>query len=215
MLQSVLKELMPPMVPAVVSVCGDILQVVRDPEWEGVVDGEVCGLGSLADSVKTFLHWVPIKLDGREALRLCASCGDALAREVSIDAVICVTLFLWSRNCYCLLSRVFDSFARGACLIELSRRHVHISGGRFCLDQFTSVNSLVSRREMSQDSMVVFRRGWHGLWTCLERSRLRDYSKRHAISRGPPTRGALTAVPGGTLEASSLSFARTPASATI
>eukprot|EP00752_Nemacystus_decipiens_P012187 g10805.t1 len=57
------------------------LGVVRDPEWEGVVDGEVCGLGPLADIVKTFLHWVPIKLDAREALRLCASCGDGLARE--------------------------------------------------------------------------------------------------------------------------------------
>lgn len=57
-------------------------QVVRDPEWEGVVDGEVCGLGPLADSVQVFLHWVPIKLDKNEAMRLCVSCGDALAREV-------------------------------------------------------------------------------------------------------------------------------------
>ena len=64
------------------------LQVVRDPEWEGVVDGEVCVLGPLADIIKTFLHWVPIKLDAREALRLCASCGEALAREVSI-ACLC------------------------------------------------------------------------------------------------------------------------------
>lgn len=55
---------------------------MRDPEWEGVVDGEVCGLGPLADSVQAFLHWVPIKLDKSEALRLCVSCGDALAREV-------------------------------------------------------------------------------------------------------------------------------------
>lgn len=62
-------------------------QVVRDPEWEGVVDGEICGLGPLADSVRTFLHWVPIKLDSREALRLSASCGDALAREVTCDAM--------------------------------------------------------------------------------------------------------------------------------
>eukprot|EP00903_Cladosiphon_okamuranus_P012352 g11581.t1 len=57
------------------------LGVVRDPHWEGVVDGEICGLGPLAESVRTLLHWVPIKLDSREALRLCASCGDALARE--------------------------------------------------------------------------------------------------------------------------------------
>lgn len=47
-----------------------------------MVDGEVCGLGPLADSVRVFLHWVPIKLDTSEALRLCVSCGDALAREV-------------------------------------------------------------------------------------------------------------------------------------
>lgn len=61
--------------------------MVRDPEWEGVVDGEVCGLGPLADSVRTFMHWVPIKLEAKEALRLCVSCGDALAREVMINAV--------------------------------------------------------------------------------------------------------------------------------
>lgn len=59
-----------------------LLKVVRDPEWEGVVDGEVCGLGPLAGSVRTFLHWVPIKLEARETLRLGVSCGDALAREV-------------------------------------------------------------------------------------------------------------------------------------
>lgn len=57
---------------------------MRDPEWEGVVDGEVCGLGPLADSIRVFLHWVPIKLDTSEALRLCVSCGDALAREVGV-----------------------------------------------------------------------------------------------------------------------------------
>lgn len=57
-------------------------QNVRDSEWEGVIDGEVCGLGALAESVKTFLHWVPIKLETRDALRLCVSCGDTLAREV-------------------------------------------------------------------------------------------------------------------------------------
>lgn len=60
-----------------------MLQVVRDPDWQGVVDGEVCGLGALAESVRTFLHWVPIKLEMKDALRLCVSCGDALAQEVS------------------------------------------------------------------------------------------------------------------------------------
>lgn len=60
-----------------------ILQNVRDPQWEGVVDGEVCGLGPIAKSVQTFLHWVAIKLETTDALRLCTSCGDALAREVS------------------------------------------------------------------------------------------------------------------------------------
>ncbi|CAM9209213.1 unnamed protein product [Ectocarpus sp. 4 AP-2014] len=55
--------------------------VVRDPEWEGVVDGEVCGLGPLAESVRTFLHWVPIKLEMKDALQLCVSCADALAQE--------------------------------------------------------------------------------------------------------------------------------------
>lgn len=83
---------------------GIVVKVVRDPEWEGVVDGEVCGLGPLADSVRTFLHWVPIKLETREALRLCASCGDALAREVMYDAFstraafpLIQNLHLWPR----------------------------------------------------------------------------------------------------------------------
>lgn len=63
--------------------------MVRDPEWEGVVDGEVCGLGSLADAIQEFLHWVPIKLEAREALRLCVSCGDALAQEVLLRYTSC------------------------------------------------------------------------------------------------------------------------------
>lgn len=91
---------------------------MRDPDWEGVVDGEVCGLGPLADSVKTFLHWVPIKLDAREALRLCASCGDALAREVSIGPATFVALVLRCRSDYgTVLSSslaVCSHFARGA-----------------------------------------------------------------------------------------------------
>lgn len=50
------------------------------------MDGEVCGLGALADSVKAFMYWVPIKLKTNEALRLCVSCGDALVEEVSTHA---------------------------------------------------------------------------------------------------------------------------------
>lgn len=55
---------------------------MRDPQWDGVVDGEVCGQGALAESIKTFLYWVPVKLGTNDALRLCVSCGDALVREV-------------------------------------------------------------------------------------------------------------------------------------
>lgn len=58
--------------------------MVRNPELEGVADGEVCGLGVLAETVRTFLHWVPIKLGTNDALRLCVSCGDALAQEVDM-----------------------------------------------------------------------------------------------------------------------------------
>ncbi|CAM9135050.1 unnamed protein product [Scytosiphon promiscuus] len=57
------------------------LGVVRDPELDGVIDGEVGGFGPIAESVQTFLHWVPIKLETGEALRLCVSCGDALSQE--------------------------------------------------------------------------------------------------------------------------------------
>lgn len=58
------------------------VQMVRNPESDGVVDGEVCGSGALADAVQTFLHWIHIKLETAEALRLCVSCGDALAKQV-------------------------------------------------------------------------------------------------------------------------------------
>ena len=68
--------------------------MVRDPEWEGVIDGEVCGIGALAESVRSFLHWVPIKLETREALRLCVSCGDALAREVIHCSMVVTVLVL-------------------------------------------------------------------------------------------------------------------------
>lgn len=69
-----------------------VLQNTRDPQWEGVIDGEVCGLGPIAKSVQTFLHWVAIKLETTDALRLCVSCGDALAREVSGTARCFITL---------------------------------------------------------------------------------------------------------------------------
>lgn len=55
---------------------------MRDPQWDGVVDGEVCGQGALAESINTFLYWLPVKLGTNDALRLCVSCGDALVREV-------------------------------------------------------------------------------------------------------------------------------------
>ncbi|CAN0183838.1 unnamed protein product, partial [Pylaiella littoralis] len=71
--------------------------------WEGVVDGEVCGLGPLADSIRVFLHWVPIKLDTSEALRLCVSCGDALAREGE---------FTCARKFYAFVSNACDGIKR-------------------------------------------------------------------------------------------------------
>lgn len=46
----------------------------------------MCGLGPLAESVRTFLHWVPIKLEMKDALRLCVSCADALAQEVALGS---------------------------------------------------------------------------------------------------------------------------------
>lgn len=51
-----------------------------------MVDGEVCGLGPLEESVRTFLHWVPIKLEMKDAFRLCVSCADALAQEVTLGS---------------------------------------------------------------------------------------------------------------------------------
>lgn len=81
---------------------------MRDPEWEGVVDGEVGGLGAIADSVRTFLHWVPIKLETREALRLCVSCGDTLSQEVRWCCAVCVT------GCHVLVFTTVHKYAFAA-----------------------------------------------------------------------------------------------------
>lgn len=61
-----------------------IAKVIRNPQSDRVVDGEVCGSGAIADEVQAFLHWVPIKLETAEALRLCVSCGDTLVKQVKL-----------------------------------------------------------------------------------------------------------------------------------